>query len=131
MVDQPVTRRTAEARGDAPFRAEMLSIDRLADEAIAIATSQKVTTGGRIRTTPLIELTERAASDLAADNRELAASARARGGSSPAGEWLLDNYYLIEEQVLLVREDLPAHYGIELPRLVGGPYADSIRHCSP
>ena len=34
--------------------------------------------------------------------------ARARAATSPAGEWLLDNYYLIEEQVLLVSEDLPA-----------------------
>jgi len=41
------------------------------------------------------------------DNRELASAARELGGSSPAGEWLLDNYYLIEEQILLVRADLP------------------------
>ncbi len=59
---------------------------------------------------------------LVADNRELASAARVTGGSSPAGEWLLDNYYLIEEQVLLVKEDLPADYGIELPRLVGGEW---------
>ena len=78
--------------------------------------------GGDVRTTPLIALTGRAAAALSADNRELASAARLTGGSSPAGEWLLDNYYLIEEQVLLVNEDLPADYGIELPRLVGGEW---------
>ena len=105
---------------DAPLRAELLSTERLADEARAIAARQRWTTAEPPRTTPLIALTERAAESLAADNRELAGSAVAGFAASPAGEWLLDNYYLIEEQVLLVRQDLPPRYGIELPRLQSG-----------
>ena len=105
-----------------PFRAELLSAERLADNARIIATAQSWTTAGAVRTTPLIGLTERAAASLAADNRELASTARLTGGASPAGEWLLDNYYLIEEQILLVKEDLPATYGVELPRLIGGEW---------
>jgi hypothetical protein len=101
----------------------MLSTERLAAEARAIAARQRWTTAEPPRTTPLIALTERAAVSLAADNRELAGSAVAGFAASPAGEWLLDNYYLIEEQVLLVRQDLPARYGIELPRLQSGDYA--------
>ncbi|PTN36335.1 glucoamylase family protein [Desulfonatronum sp. SC1] len=39
----------------------------------------------------------------------------------PAGEWLLDNFYLIEEQVLVARKLLPKGYAKRLPRLKDGP----------
>lgn len=35
----------------------------------------------------------------------------------PAGEWLLDNYYLIEEQIRMVRQHLPKSFGKGLPVL--------------
>lgn len=35
----------------------------------------------------------------------------------PAGEWLLDNFYLIENIILTTRRDLPLNYSRELPRL--------------
>jgi cyclic beta-1,2-glucan synthetase len=35
----------------------------------------------------------------------------------PAGEWLLDNFYLIDEQVRTARRHLPKDYSRELPRL--------------
>ena len=35
----------------------------------------------------------------------------------PAGEWLLDNYYLIEEQIRIVRQHLPKSFGKGLPSL--------------
>lgn len=40
---------------------------------------------------------------------------------SPAGEWLLDNYWLIEEQIVTARRHLPKGYVRELPCLVDGP----------
>lgn len=36
---------------------------------------------------------------------------------APAGEWLLDNYYLIEEQIRVVRHHLPKNFGKGLPPL--------------
>lgn len=39
----------------------------------------------------------------------------------PAGEWLLDNFYVIKEQITLSREHLPKHYSKELPILAKGP----------
>lgn len=39
----------------------------------------------------------------------------------PAGEWLLDNYYLIEEQIRIVRQHLPKSFGKGLPALAS-PY---------
>ena len=42
---------------------------------------------------------------------------------TPAGEWLLDNYYLIEEQIRTARRHLPRDYSRELPSLSKGPSA--------
>jgi cyclic beta-1,2-glucan synthetase len=46
---------------------------------------------------------------------------------TPAGEWLLDNFYLIEEQIRTARRHLPKGYSRELPRLAHGPSADCPR----
>jgi len=40
---------------------------------------------------------------------------------TPAGEWLLDNFYLIEEQVRTAKRHLPKGYSKGLPRLKNGP----------
>ena len=42
---------------------------------------------------------------------------------TPAGEWLLDNFYLIEEQIRTAKRHLPKGYSRELPRLLNGPSA--------
>ncbi len=42
---------------------------------------------------------------------------------TPAGEWLLDNYYLIEEQIRTAQRHLPKGYSRELPGLLNGPSA--------
>ncbi len=42
---------------------------------------------------------------------------------TPAAEWLLDNFYLIEEQIRTARRHLPRGYSRELPRLASGPSA--------
>ncbi|MGR2856888.1 cyclic beta 1-2 glucan synthetase [Erwinia sp. 1181_3] len=41
---------------------------------------------------------------------------------APAGEWLLDNYYLIEEQIRMVRHHLPKNFGKGLP-VLASPHA--------
>src|SRR6185436_16555527 len=42
---------------------------------------------------------------------------------APAGEWLLDNFHLIQEQIRMARRHLPKGYSRELPRLAQGPSA--------
>lgn len=42
---------------------------------------------------------------------------------APAGEWLLDNFYLIEQQIRTARRHLPRGYSQVLPRLLKGPSA--------
>lgn len=59
---------------------------------------------------------------------ELMSRAHAAGlRLTPAAEWLLDNHYLVEEQVDLARRHLPRGYSRQLPRLAGGARAGSPR----
>ncbi|MBA2658037.1 MAG: cyclic beta 1-2 glucan synthetase [Nitrosospira sp.] len=46
---------------------------------------------------------------------------------TPAGEWLFDNFYLIEEQIRIARRHLPKDYSRELPLLARGPSANLPR----
>jgi cellobiose phosphorylase len=53
----------------------------------------------------------------------LTAAVQANRRIVPAGEWLLDNFYLIEEQIRTAKRHLPKGYSRELPRLLNGPSA--------
>ena len=53
----------------------------------------------------------------------LTAAVTAKHRITPAGEWLLDNFYLIEEQIRTAKRHLPKGYSRELPRLARGPSA--------
>jgi cyclic beta-1,2-glucan synthetase len=46
---------------------------------------------------------------------------------APAAEWLVDNFYLIEEQIYTGKKHLPQGYSKALPRLARGPLADLPR----
>ncbi len=41
---------------------------------------------------------------------------------TPAAEWLLDNYHLVEAQIREIREDLPPGFYRQLPKLASGPF---------
>jgi cyclic beta-1,2-glucan synthetase len=106
---------------DGPIRGELLGSEHLAARARDAARSQRLTTGSRPRSRPRL---------LARlDNtRRILDAAHARLMSvtddvdvSPAGEWLLDNYHVVQEQMREVRTTLPRGYYRELPELAGGP----------
>ena len=42
---------------------------------------------------------------------------------TPAAEWVLDNYHVVEEQIREIREDLPPQFYRQLPKLAAGPFA--------
>jgi cyclic beta-1,2-glucan synthetase len=46
---------------------------------------------------------------------------------TPAAEWLLDNFYVIEEQILTAHRHLPRSYSQALPQLAGGQAAGMPR----
>ena len=51
----------------------------------------------------------------------LTAAVTANHRITPAGEWLLDNFYMIEEQIRTAKRHLPKGYSRELPHLTHGP----------
>ncbi|OYO32587.1 cyclic beta 1-2 glucan synthetase [Janthinobacterium sp. PC23-8] len=57
---------------------------------------------------------------ITATVNELTATVKSGRQVTPASEWLLDNFYLIEEQIRTTRRHLPKNYSKELPRLTSG-----------
>ena len=43
--------------------------------------------------------------------------------TTPAGEWLIDNFHLVERQIRQISTDLPPGYYRQLPKLLTGPFA--------
>ncbi|HZB40044.1 MAG TPA: hypothetical protein VE487_03715, partial [Ilumatobacter sp.] len=52
--------------------------------------------------------------------RVLAQAIREERTITPAAEWLVDNFSIVDEQIREIRDDLPSDYYRELPKLVGG-----------
>ena len=61
----------------------------------------------------------------------LTAAVTANRRITPAAEWLLDNFYLIEEQIRTAKRHLPKGYSRELPRLAHGPSAHAAARLRP
>src|SRR4051812_34435145 len=56
-------------------------------------------------------------------HRRIASVSRGREPLTPVAEWLLDNFYVIEEVLREVQQDLPRGFYKELPKLTTGPLA--------
>ena len=102
-----------------PLRAEIFSVERLEQYARAIAQEHKtvVTRKGRAELLPRLEDNGR---KLIAAYRTLITSIKEGQAISPAAEWLVDNFHIVEEQLREIREDLPRSYYHELPKLAEG-----------
>ena len=94
----------------------------LAEHARRLARTQTVDLGDT-RGRPLRPILREALGDLAAAYRALAVTGREGEPLTPAAEWLLDNYYIVRDQLLEAGETLPRAYYRVLPKLTTGPYA--------
>jgi len=120
---RPIERRlqSRSRAPDAPLRAELFSDEQLCRHAVALAEQHQLDPKpGPNRLLP--RLTENEQTLFQAYDLMTGAEAEGRRGS-PAGEWLLDNFYLVEEQIRLARLHLPRTYSHELPRLSNGSTA--------
>lgn len=104
------------------IRGEIFSAERLERYALYLAAELKVTPAPRERRTLLPRLEQNSAR-LADAYRLLTMAVRERRAIPPAGEWLIDNYHVIEDQIREIREDLPEEYYRELPKLASGALA--------
>ena len=108
-----------------PLRARLLTAEQLASQGAVLARSHR--------------LAERAGPDhlldrLAENQRViehavamLESAVQEQRRLTPAGEWLIDNIHLIEEQIRIARRHLPKGYSRELPQLASGPSAGCPR----
>ncbi|MFH1227910.1 MAG: cyclic beta 1-2 glucan synthetase, partial [Planctomycetota bacterium] len=104
-----------------PLRAELFSIDQFEQYAKSLAGKHTVSfKRGQEKLLSRLKENE----EILLEAYELLNEAGiAKRRISPAGEWLLDNYYLIEEQIRLAQQYLPKGYSRELPNLIRGPLA--------
>ena len=109
------------AGDEAPLRAELFSSDQMKQHGKALADSHTLGTGGAPDRL-LTRLAENEGVLVGACNL-LTAALAANRRIAPAGEWLLDNFYLIEEQIRTAKRHLPKGYSQGLPRLLHGPSA--------
>ncbi|MCC5984499.1 MAG: glycosyl transferase [Rhodobacteraceae bacterium] len=114
--------RSAIWRDAAVIRADLFGAERLEHHAISLARAQPVTRR-RIRVMPLAARVSDSANVLLAAYRACAKAVQARQTVTPAAEWLLDNFHLVEQQLQQIRDDLPPGYYRQLPKLAEGPFA--------
>ncbi|HIJ38574.1 MAG TPA: hypothetical protein HPP80_06720, partial [Rhodospirillaceae bacterium] len=105
-----------------PIREELFSIERMREHARSLAVAQGVT-AEPIKGLALVERLGDNAAVLLDCHRAIAKAADEGGAITPAAEWLLDNYHLVERQIHAVRSDLPSSYYWQLPKLADGPFA--------
>jgi cyclic beta-1,2-glucan synthetase len=105
-----------------PIRGEPLGSDHLAERARSLARSQHDLTrgqSGRSWRSPVgLSRLDETRRIVTAARAVLSADPKLDVG--PAGEWLLDNFHVIEEQLREIRESLPKSYYRELPTLASG-----------
>jgi cyclic beta-1,2-glucan synthetase len=95
----------------------LFTLEQLTQHARMLAGDHRAVTGqGPNTLLPQLDENERELRDY---NRATYTVDQARR-ITPASEWILDNFYLIEEQIHLARRHLPRRYSRELPRLGGG-----------
>jgi len=116
---RPRRRSDPQAEPVEPILAELFSVERLEQHAQSLAEAQAVTDtpgrGNAIR--PRVAENGRV---LLQSYRLLAKAIKDERSITPAAEWLVDNFHIIEEQLREIRDDLPADYYSELPKLAGG-----------
>jgi len=104
------------------IRAELFSAERLEQHAESLAAAQSVSS----RTLAARALAPRLRDNsrvLLATHRAIAKAIAEGRAITPAAEWLVDNYYIVEEQIRQIGEDLPPGYYRQLPKLADGPLA--------
>ena len=117
-----------EDRLAGPIHGELLGAEHLAERAQQVAASQRLAVERAARRTPLLARLNDTRRILEEAHRRLTASDVDADGDGladvgPAGEWLLDNYHVVQEHIGEVRESLPGDYYRELPELASGALA--------
>lgn len=103
---------------EAPIRFELFSTERLEQHAVSLAQAQKVSRRKQGR--KLIPRVRENCRVLVDAYEAVAKAVSQQRAITPAAEWLLDNFHVIQEQVSDIQVDLPESYYRALPKLAEG-----------
>ncbi len=109
-----------------PITAEIFGPERFAEHARSLAKAQRAAE----RDAPVYSIVNRLednANALKDVFRQLCASVGKGRSLTPAAEWLIDNFHLVEQHVRHTRLDLPTGFYRQLPKLAEGPLAGHPR----
>ncbi len=109
-----------------PISAEIFGLERSKQHARSLAESQ-IVSDHPPRVYSIIDRLRDNASALLAAYRELCGAVAEGKTVTPAAEWLIDNYHLVEEQIRQTGADLPPGFYRQLPKLAEGPLAGHPR----
>jgi cyclic beta-1,2-glucan synthetase len=101
------------------IRAELFSVERLEQHAESLA-GQRVLGEGRSGR-PISPRVRDSGRVLLGCYRALAGVIREEGPITPAAEWFVDNFHIVEDVLREVRDDLPQAFYRQLPKLAEGP----------
>lgn len=104
-----------------PLRSELLSMEQLEQHATVLANSHKLSR--KHMSEQLLKRLSGNEEIIFKVTNLLHTAVRDNKTINPAGDWLLDNFYLIEEQLRLGKRHLPKGYSIDLPKLESGKSA--------
>ncbi len=107
-----------------PIRGDLLGAEQLAERARVVARGERLREARASgRSAPLLERLRETRHILDVAHRRLMKAAQQDGAVGPAGDWFLDNYFVVQEHIQEVRASLPRGYYRELPELSTGPLA--------
>ena len=105
-----------------PIREELFSAERLEEHARSLALAQIVSSTAT-KGQPLARRLADNGVVLLEAYRAIVKAINEGRAITPAAEWLIDNYHLVEKQIRELRSDLPPGYYRQLPKLASGPFA--------
>ena len=106
---------------ESPLRSELFSADQLEQHGKNLAHTHQLTSARPPN--PLLPRLAGNEAILIGVHNLLTTAVAEKRRITPAGEWLLDNFYLIEEQIRTAKRHLPKAYSRGLPRLAQGSAA--------
>ncbi|TDI29634.1 MAG: hypothetical protein E2P03_09965 [Acidobacteria bacterium] len=110
------------AEANQPIRAEIFSIVRLEEHARSLAGAQGPTSRPA-RVQSLLPRVRNNGRMLHLAYNDIVAAVRLKREIAPAEEWLLDNFYVVDEQRREIRDHLPGSYYRLLPKIAQGHLA--------
>jgi cyclic beta-1,2-glucan synthetase len=114
--------RTPVVADEEPLGGEIYSVERLEQYAASLA-AEHVVSFEKERGQSLLPQFTKNGRKLDEAYYALAAAIRKGQTISPAAEWFVDNFHIVEEQLREIRQDLPQSYYDELPKLKTGELA--------